>query len=47
MFRQDTVLQGKCKNIQVLFYKAAEVAIFGIDYPPDKAGTRTAPKGSF
>ena len=47
MFRQDMVLQGKCKNIKVLFHKPAEVAILSIDSPPDKAGTRTAPRGSF
>lgn len=48
MFRQeDMVLQGKCKNIKVLVYKPAEVATLSIDYPPDKAGTRTAPRGSF
>lgn len=47
MFRQeDMVLQGKCKNIKVLVYKPAEVATLSIDYPPDKAGTRTAPRGS-
>lgn len=32
------------QKYQALFYKAAEVAIFSIDYPPDKAGTQTAPE---
>lgn len=44
MFRQNTIPQGKCKNIKALFYKAAEVAIFSIDYPPDKAGTELPPE---
>lgn len=43
MFRQDMVLQGKCKNIKVLVYNPAEVAILSIYHPPDKAGTRAAP----
>lgn len=47
MFRQDMVLQGKGKTIKVLVYKPAEVAALSIDYPPDKAGTRTAPRGPF